>query len=519
MNAGLLIVNADDWGRSAENTDRTFECVRRGTISSVSAMVYMEDSERAAAIARESGADAGLHLNFTTPFSARRCPAQLVERQQDLARYLLRHRFAQAVFHPGLIRSFEYVVAAHLDEFRRLYGKDPSRLDGHRHMHLCANVLLGGLLPRGTVVRRNFSFQPGEKSFGNRLYRRTVDSMLARNHRLVDFFFSLLPLEPPGRLQRIFSLARQFVVEVGAHPGNPKEYQFLTGGEFSRGIEDLPIALRFSMPRGAYPEPMGVSDADKANDAVYETANYFLTGKNNIKVLDAGCGSVSHVRFNCAAHTVGIDISKDQLEHNPIVQEKILGDLQTFSLPKEEFDVVVCWFVVEHLSRPENALLNMFRSLKPGGLLILTFPNLLSFKGIVTKCTPFWFHLLFYRLMKYTSRPFPTYLRLAILPSRVKRLAENHGLSAVFYKLVESDMSKRVRRWSWLADLAFKIVDSVIQIMSLGTLRSLSLDTCVMLLRKRGENTRRRSHPGPGRESRCLQRLERRSSDQQDSSY
>ena len=247
--AGLLIVNADDWGRDPRTTGKILDCVLRGAVSSVSTMVFMEDSERAAAIAGERGIDAGLHLNFTTSFSASGCPAGLVERQQELRRYLRRHRLAQVVFHPGLIRSFEYVVAAQLDEFRRLYGADPDRLDGHHHMHLCANVLLGGLLPSGTLVRRNFSFQAGEKSLWNRLYRRLVDDMLARRHRLVDFFFSLAPLEPPVRLQRIFSLAREFVVEVETHPVHPEEYRFLTGGEISRRAVDVRIVPPSSVPR------------------------------------------------------------------------------------------------------------------------------------------------------------------------------------------------------------------------------------------------------------------------------
>ena len=244
---GHLIINADDWGRDHETTDRTLECILRGTVSSVSAMVFMADSERAAEIALKRGIDAGLHLNFTTPFSAPNCPARLVQRQRELAAYLRRHRFAMVVFHPGLSRSFKYVIAAQLEEFSRLYGAAPGRLDGHHHMHLCANVLLGRLLPRGTIVRRNFSFQPGEKTFSNRLYRKVVDRMLARRHRLTDFFFSLEPLEPSGRLRRIFSLARQFVVEVETHPVNPEEHRFLAGGEMSRWVGGCPIAPRFAM--------------------------------------------------------------------------------------------------------------------------------------------------------------------------------------------------------------------------------------------------------------------------------
>ena len=52
-----------------------------------------------------------------------------------------------------------YVVKAQLEEFERLYGRAPNRIDGHHHAHLCANVVLAGLLPAGTIVRRNFSFR------------------------------------------------------------------------------------------------------------------------------------------------------------------------------------------------------------------------------------------------------------------------------------------------------------------------------------------------------------------------
>jgi chitin disaccharide deacetylase len=246
--AGRLIVNADDWGRDRDTTDRTRDCLVLGTVSSVSAMVFMEDSERAAAMARERGIDAGLHLNFTTPFSSPDCPARFAEHQRKLATYLRRHPLARVVFHPGLVASFEYLVTAQRDEFQRLYGTAPERLDGHHHMHLCANVLFGGLLPPGTIVRRNFSFQRGEKNWTNRFYRRLQDRRLGRRYCLADFLFSLAPLEPRDRLQRIFSLAREFVVEVETHPINPEEYQFLTRGEVFRWARDIPIATSFAVP-------------------------------------------------------------------------------------------------------------------------------------------------------------------------------------------------------------------------------------------------------------------------------
>jgi chitin disaccharide deacetylase len=161
--------------------------------------------------------------------------------------YLNRHRFAQVMYQPGLSRSFQYVVAAQLDEFSRLYHKAPDRVDGHHHMHLCANVLLPGLLPARTVARRNFSIQPGEKSFFNRTYRRITDRILARRHRMTDFFFSLSPLEPASRLERIFALARKFVVEVESHPENIEEYEFLLEDKLFSPNGNLKVAPSFAL--------------------------------------------------------------------------------------------------------------------------------------------------------------------------------------------------------------------------------------------------------------------------------
>jgi hypothetical protein len=252
LKPGRLIVNADDWGRDGATTDRTFECTTSGTVSSVSAMVFMADSERAASIARDARIDAGLHLNFTEPFSARGCSATLLEHQRRLKQRLGSHPVARILYYPGLRQSFEYVVAAQIEEYRRLYGAEPERIDGHHHLHLCGNVLLEGLLPAGTVVRRNFSFLAGEKSLVNRLYRTMVDRSLARHHRVVDFLFNLLPIEP-SRLERVFTLARHSVVELETHPINTDEHRFLTSGEMLAQLGDLAISPHFTTRRSVSP--------------------------------------------------------------------------------------------------------------------------------------------------------------------------------------------------------------------------------------------------------------------------
>jgi len=246
--AGRLIVNADDWGRDQETTQRMFECVRLGAVSSVSAMVFMQDSERAAGMAREHGIDAGLHLNFTGPFSAANSPSRLLEHQRSVAKYLAGNPFARGIYNPLLGGSFKYLVAAQIEEFTHLYGVEPQRVDGHHHMHLSANVLLGGLLPPGIIARRHFSHESREKALRHRVFRGFTDAILTRRFRVADFFFSLPPLVP-ARLHQIFSLAGRSVVEVETHPVNPDEYRFLTEGELFRLAGNSPIAHSYEIPR------------------------------------------------------------------------------------------------------------------------------------------------------------------------------------------------------------------------------------------------------------------------------
>lgn len=221
-------------------------------------MVFMKDSERAAVLTKEHAIDAGLHLNLTTLFTAQQCSSRLTEHQRKLSHLLRSHRFARVIFHRGLASSFEYVVSAQLEEYQRLYGAPANRVDGHHHMHLCANVFFQKLLPADIIVRRNFSFWQGEKGYINRLYRQWQDRRLVQCYRMADYFFCL-PLGDPFRLERIFDLARRFNVEVEVHPVNPEEYRFLHDGELRRYIGNVTVARGYFLRTGDHAAQVGVS--------------------------------------------------------------------------------------------------------------------------------------------------------------------------------------------------------------------------------------------------------------------
>jgi predicted glycoside hydrolase/deacetylase ChbG (UPF0249 family)/glycosyltransferase involved in cell wall biosynthesis len=253
--SAFVIVNADDWGRDRETTNRTLDCIRAGSVSSVSAMVFMADSKRAARLAREHGIDAGLHLNFTTAFDAVGCAAGILEQQRKIGRYLRLNRFAWAMFHPGLAEAFRRVVEAQIEEYERLYGASPSRIDGHHHMHLAANVRLQRLIPEGIIVRRNFYFARGEKSVANLAFRRWQDERLARRHCIADYFFDLAPMDRL-RLGGIVERSRAQNVEIETHPVRPDEYRFLMNGGVAAVCSNVRVAPGYVLRSADFVTPV-----------------------------------------------------------------------------------------------------------------------------------------------------------------------------------------------------------------------------------------------------------------------
>lgn len=228
----MLFINADDWGGWKAATDSAKECYCRERIHSVSAMVFMVDSARAADLAHGTPMPVGLHVNFTEPFNDANCPAELRRHQGRVARFLKMSKYALILFNPLLCESFRRLFAAQYDEFVRLYGRPPAHVDGHQHYHLCSNMLLQSIVPAGCRVRRSFSFTMWDKSWANRKYREWVDRRLAQHHPVTDYFFALSQNLQPERFEKILELAKTAQVELMTHPEKTPEYEFLLSDHF-----------------------------------------------------------------------------------------------------------------------------------------------------------------------------------------------------------------------------------------------------------------------------------------------
>jgi predicted glycoside hydrolase/deacetylase ChbG (UPF0249 family) len=204
-------------------------------------MVFMSDSCRAAALAKDVGLETGLHLNFSLPFDGPTPSPRLLEFQRPIVAYLRRGKWPQVVYNPFLKQNFEYVYKAQFDEYCHLYNKTPDKIDGHNHMHLCMNMMVTRLCPVGQRMRRTFSFRPGEKPLINRLYRKWLDRRLLRYYSCADFFFSIEPIQDHTRLGNILSLAGSFDVELMVHPAYKDHYGFLMSPIYRTLISSVPL--------------------------------------------------------------------------------------------------------------------------------------------------------------------------------------------------------------------------------------------------------------------------------------
>lgn len=166
-----------------------------------------------------------------------------------------------------------------------------------------------------------------------------------------------------------------------------------------------------------------------------------LAGRNPRRVLEAGCGSASHINFPENTILSGIDISKKQLDRNTHMHEKIVGDLQTYRLRENAYDMIVCWDVLEHLPEPVKALENFFRAVNEGGIVLMASPNVFTLRGLITKFSPHWFHVFYARYIagydwagEDENYPFVTFHRWAIAPKAIERLARARNMSVVSSK-------------------------------------------------------------------------------------
>lgn len=113
---------------------------------------------------------------------------------------------------------------------------------------------------------------------------------------------------------------------------------------------------------------------DKLANHLFE--RYEIQAGGNL--LDIGCGRGEFLRgfINCGMKGYGVDRSRTAEKYCPEAILRI-ADLENQGLPFEDdfFDVVFSKSVIEHFYYPEKFISEIYRVLKPGGLVITMCPD------------------------------------------------------------------------------------------------------------------------------------------------
>jgi 2-polyprenyl-3-methyl-5-hydroxy-6-metoxy-1,4-benzoquinol methylase len=121
-----------------------------------------------------------------------------------------------------------------------------------------------------------------------------------------------------------------------------------------------------------------VEDFKRLDFIVNQTTQY---NKETSKVLDIGCGNgnIALALGSLGFNVKGIDVDDASIETANSINTFAnvafeVADANKFTI-NDEYDVVICSEVLEHLPHPEELVQSAHRILKPGGIMIVTVPN------------------------------------------------------------------------------------------------------------------------------------------------
>lgn len=136
--------------------------------------------------------------------------------------------------------------------------------------------------------------------------------------------------------------------------------------------------------RQAYQEI--IDEAHNANsDPTSKLANLVVKHITDLgvqNILEIGCGSGkiydSLKKNNYKGSYTGVEMATPVIEKNKVVFPEAswyTGSVYDDNSKGKQFDCCLAFFVLEHLIYPEKALKTMLDTLKPGGYLMLVFPD------------------------------------------------------------------------------------------------------------------------------------------------
>lgn len=149
------------------------------------------------------------------------------------------------------------------------------------------------------------------------------------------------------------------------------------------------------------------------------------------RLLDVGC---SYGQFLKLAHNHGWDVygiepsknASEYIKNNLGLKNIHRNNLKDINFSPDYFDVITLWNVLDHLPDPREQLNEMFRIIKPEGLLFLRIPNF-TFQKTAFRTASFFDSL--FSLQDRLSRKVSVFHLYCFSPASIKNLLHVAGFS------------------------------------------------------------------------------------------
>lgn len=145
----LLIVNADDFGLSKGQNYGIVEACRHGVVTSTTAMVNGDAIEHAVTLSRDLPTLAvGMHFVLTLGKPLTEMPG--LTREGRLGKWIWQMAEEDTLPLDEIARE----LASQYQRFIDLFGREPTHLDSHHHVHMFPQIFpLSHVLPQSVILR------------------------------------------------------------------------------------------------------------------------------------------------------------------------------------------------------------------------------------------------------------------------------------------------------------------------------------------------------------------------------
>jgi chitin disaccharide deacetylase len=205
----ILIVNADDFGRSPGVNRGVIRAHEQGVVTSASLMVRWPHAEGAAGYARRGSLGVGLHL--------------------DLGEWEYRDETWRARY-PVLPEESAEAVALELtrqlERFERLIGRPPDHLDSHQHVHRDEPVR-GSVIALGERLGIPVRETSPDITYSGAFYGQGGKGMPVPEAITVEALVAVIEGLPPG------------ITELACHPAATSDHDSTYGAERLQELQTL----------------------------------------------------------------------------------------------------------------------------------------------------------------------------------------------------------------------------------------------------------------------------------------